>query len=652
MTNPVIQSIAASAIFLILASGVSTPARSEGGPPNAGISETEAGSLNSLHPGPDSPDNWDLTDLYSDAEHWQRALTKNKRAVGDISRCEGTLADSAKALSSCLNTIYASYRQILRIYTYALLRRDTNLADSENGERYAKAQSLLNQYKEITSFVEPELIAIGAKTLHHWLQTEGGLKDYEHFIRDALRRGAHILSPCEETILAAAADPLDTAGNAYSIFTNAELPWPEVSLTNGKTFTLRASNYTKYRSTDQRNDRKIIFDAFFGAYQNYRETLASMLSGEIKRHTFSARMRGFESSLQQALATDNIPEQVYHTLIATVSDNLDTLHRYLKLHTDSLGINNARYYDVYPSVIKNPRSYSIAKAKQMLAKAVEPLGEEYGALLRDSMEQNWTHPYPADGKRSGAYVMGAAYDVHPYILLNHNNNFASLSTFAHEWGHAIHTLLSNAAQPFPTADYPTFIAEIASTANEVLLFNYLYDHAGSDEERLFYLFQELQSLRGTFFRQTQFAEFELAIHREIERGEALSGDKLNRLYGNILKRYYGHKQGVMSIDDTYAVEWAYIPHFYRNFYVYQYATSISAAYYLVENILSGNDPEGQRYLSILKAGGSDYPYDILKRAGADMAEPEVYLAVIRRFEKIMNEIETLKTKTSTPRTPK
>ena len=584
---------------------------------------------------------WDLSDLYGDTQNWQRAFEDSKLKIATLTQCRGTLSQSATTLSTCLDRIYDHYRQALRVYTYAFLGRDTDLANSANGERYAKAQSLLNEHAEAISFLEPELISIGGEQLNQWLSTHSDLSDYRHFILNTLRKSRHVLSPREEEILAAASDPLDTISNTYSIFTNAELPWPEISLTNDETVVLNPSNYVRYRGSKTRADRKIIFDTFFDTYQGYRETLASTLSGEVKRHVFSARMRGFDSSLQQAMDADNIPEEVYLTLVSTVNNRLDTLHRYMALRAKWMEIDDLRYYDVYPSVVENDKEYSLEDSKYILSKAIEPLGSEYEALLNNALSQNWTHPYPAKGKRSGAYVMGAAYDVHPYMLLNHNNSFGSLSTFAHEWGHGIHTLLSNAEQAFPNANYPTFIAEIASTANEVLLFNYLRSNARNDEERLFYLWQELQGLRGTFFRQTQFAEFELAIHQEVERGEALSGEKLNRIYGDILKHYYGHDKGVINIDPTYHAEWAYIPHFYRNFYVYQYATSISAAYYLVDKMLKGGEAERQEYLAILKAGGSDYPYDILKRAGVDMASPEVYLSVIQRFEYIMDEIETL-----------
>ena len=397
----------------------------------------------------------------------------------------------------------------------------------------------------------------------------------------------------------------------------------------------------KYRGTPNRADRKAVFDAFFDSYHSFQQTLAQTLTGQVQTQIFEARMRGYSSALQQALATDNIPQSVYRTLVTTVNDNLGTLHRYLKLRARLMNIDDSHYYDVYPAIANLNKHYSIEDSRKLLSHALQPLGEDYQQLYKDSAAKQWMHIPPSEGKRSGAYAMSAAYDVHPYILLNYNNDFDSLSTFAHEWGHGMHSLLANKNQPFAKADYATFIAEIASISHELLLYKHLMETASSDQEKLYYLFQELQGLRGTFFRQTQFAEFELAIHEEIENGRALSAEKLNALYGATLKRYYGHDLGIMTIDDAYTIEWAYIPHFYRNFYVYQYATSISAAYYLMEKVLSGGIKERQQYLSILEAGGSDYPYDILKRAGADMASPEIYEAVIRRCNELMDKIEII-----------
>lgn len=590
----------------------------------------------------DAPgETWDLGDLYPDLTAWEAAFATIAAQTEGLGDCRGRLGAGPEALATCLTRMDATYRELLRLFSHAYLSRDTDLRDSAANERFSRAQSLYTRYGEAISFVQPELVALGAPVLEPWLADTPALADHDFFIRETLRKGAHTLSPREEQLLAAAADPLSAPGNAYQILTNAEMPWPRVTLSDGESVTLSPAQYTRFRSAGTRADRKAVFDAFFGTYRSYAETLAATLAGQIKAVTFRARARGFESNLAQALDGDDIPPAVYETLVREVDANLGTLHRYLRLHGRMLGIEDPGYYDVYPAAMEIERRYDLAESAALLRAAVVPLGDEYGARLAEALRQPWTHARPAEGKRSGAYMMGAAYDVHPYLLLNHNDDFESLSTFAHEWGHAMHSLLANRAQPFAKAAYPTFLAEIASIANEVLLYNHLRNGAQTPREELFYLFQELQGLRGTFFRQTQFAEFELAAHREIERGGALSGDKLDRLYGEILRRYLGAAEGVMQIDDAYAVEWAYVPHFYTEFYVYQYATSLAAAYRLMERVLDGGEAEREAYLGILRAGGSKAPYAVLKEAGVDMADAEVYRAVIRRCNLLMDRIEAL-----------
>lgn len=590
---------------------------------------------------------WDLTELYPDDTSWEQDKSKIPEQLASLESCQGKLGSSAKRLSICLTRNSDIYRHLARLYTYSFLNKDTDLGNSQRREQHALIENLMTRYAESSSFIAPELLAVGERRLEKFLNTKpffsanDSLQDYDFFIRNILRQSPHVLSESEEKLLAAAGSPLATAAETYNILTNAEIPWPELALPDGQSITLNPAAYTRYRSDPSRERRKEVFDKFFGSYQNYAQTLAVTLEGQIKAHIFEAKARNYSSALERALAADNIPQQVYLSLVSTVNENLSSLHRYLALRSKLMGIEDLGYYDVYPSVRAIDKPYSLSVSQQQLTLALAPLGEDYQNIQQQAAMQSWVHAYPAPGKRSGAYMMGAAYDVHPYLLLNHNDNFESLSTYAHEWGHAMHSLLANQSQPFAKAEYATFIAEIASTSHEVLLMDYLQDNASSKEEKLFYLLQELQSLRGTFFRQTQFAEFELAIHQRVENGEALSADTLNTLYGDLLKRYYGHGEGVMNIDQQYTVEWAYIPHFYRNFYVYQYATSISAAYYLMGKVQNGDEKERDNYLSILRAGGSDYPYDILKKSGVDMASPEVYAAVIRRFEQVMDEIEEL-----------
>ncbi len=584
---------------------------------------------------------WDLADLYVDVPTWDAARQKLDTEIDALQECEKLLTRSASDLATCLEKMTVAHKEVWRIYTYSFLAKDTDLSNSAYRERQSIAQTLYSKFEQTVSFVEPALQHIGKPELARMQREEKRLADYDFLIRNTLRKGEHLLSAGEEAILAAAGNPLLAAADTYDVLTNAEIPRPEVTLADGTTVKLTASAYTQYRATENRADRKLVFDQFWQSYQDFQQSLATTLEGNTKANIFRARARHYPSALHAALAEDNIPDAVYLTLVATVNDNLDTLHRYLALRARMLGIEDSQYYDIYPAVIDLKTQYSIAKSRHIIVAALAPLGTEYTSKLRRALAQNWMHIYPRDNKSSGAYVMGAAYDVHPYVLLNHNDDFESLSTFAHEWGHAMHSLLANESQPFPKADYATFTAEIASIANEVLLYEYLREKATSDNEKLYFLFKELQGIRGTFFRQTQFAEFELAIHQRLENGGALSADILNKLYGDLLKRYHGHDQKIMQIDTAYTVEWAYIPHFYRNFYVYQYATSLAAAYHLTEKILAGGERERTAYLSILRAGGSDYPYDILNRAGVDMATPPVYQAVIRRANRLMDEIEAI-----------
>jgi len=584
---------------------------------------------------------WDLSDLYPDIASWNSAREEITNRITTLGECKGKLGDSADMLGKCLDKISNAYKDLLQLYVFSFLAKDTDLGNSEFRERASITQTLMTQLAETTSYVNPELVAISEKRMNDFLKNSDALKDHDFSIRNVRRQAEHILSPKEERIIAAMSDALSTASNAYEVLTNAEIPWPEVTLSNGKKIRLNASGYGQTRNSAVREDRKKVFKAFWNTFQNYRQTLAITLEGQVKNDVLIAKLRGFDSSLQRALADDNIPEEVYRALVTTVNDKMDSLHRLISLRQRMLKIDETHYYDVYPSVISLDKKYSIEDTKELTIKALQPLGKEYIDTFTKAVNQNWMHVYPSPGKRSGAYVMGAAYDTHPYMLLNHDNTIESVSTFAHEWGHAMHSLMANENQPFTKADYATFIAEIASTANEVLLFDYLRKNAANDQERLYYLFKELSQIRGTFFRQTQFAEFELAIHEQVENGGALSGDKLNTMYGDILKRYYGHDKGVMNIDELYTVEWAFIPHFYRNFYVYQYATSISAAYFLTDKILSEGEKAQQQFLDILRAGGSDYPYKILLDAGVDMASTEVYEAIIRRMNRLMDEVETI-----------
>jgi oligoendopeptidase F len=587
------------------------------------------------------PVTWDLSDLYLDIESWNRSRSQISSKFSKIKDCEGKLGESSALLTVCLDLINDTYKDLLKNYTYSFLAKDTDLGNSNFRERSSLSQALFVNFGEATSFLNPEIVSIGKTKLNEYIANDEGLKNHDFYIQNTLRQSNFILSPKEEAIIASMRDTMSTPSSAYEVLTNAEIPWPEVTLSNGKTVKLNPSGYGTYRRSIERNDRMLVFDKFWGTFQNYKQTLAITLQGQVKNDVAMAKIKGYNSSLDQALAEENIPIKVYETLVSSVNKGLPSLHRLIKLRQRMLGLETSEYYDIYPSVVSIDKKYSLEDAKQLTLEALKPLGKSYIDTLSNSLNKNWMHVYPAPGKRSGAYVMGAAYDVHPYVLLNFDNTLESVSTFIHEWGHAMHTLLANDVQPFEKADYSTFIAEIASTANEVLLFDHLRKNSKNDQQKLYFLFKELSQIRGTFFRQTQFAEFELAIHKLIEKGEALSADKLDRIYGDILKQYYGHNEGIMNIKDIYTVEWAYIPHFYRNFYVYQYATSISAAYFLTDKILKKEKGSKETLIKILKAGGSNYPFDILLNAGVDMSSEAVYSSIISRMEQLMDEVELI-----------
>jgi oligoendopeptidase F len=436
--------------------------------------------------------------------------------------------------------------------------------------------------------------------------------------------------------------PWDGPGSIYNVFSNAEMPYPQITLSDGTTAALNKSGYALYRASANRNDREAVFQAFWSAIAQFKQTFGVDLYSHLQTHVFYARTRNYDSCLAMALDRNNIPVEVYRNLIANVRDNLDTFHRYLRLRQRMLGVEELKYSDLYAPVVKDlDLKYSFDEAEKLYLDALKPMGEEYRAAAEKAFEQRWIDAYPTPGKRAGAYSNGSAYDVHPYVLLNYNGRYEDVSTLAHEMGHALHSYYSNKSQPYPLADYSTFVAEVASTFNESLLIQKMLGEIKDRDTKLSLLMNYLDGIKRTVFRQTQFAEFELRIHEKAERGEPLTGDTFTQLYGDILKEYYGHDKGVCRIDDLYTVEWAYVPHFYFNFYIYQYATSFTAATALAEEVEAGRLGAVQRYLDFIRAGGSDYPIEILKRAGVDMTTAEPFRKTMAAMNRTMDQIEAI-----------
>jgi oligoendopeptidase F len=591
---------------------------------------------------------WDLRDLYATPAAWQADHDKILAAANKLDSYKGTLGKSPQAMLAALSAFSDVRRQTARLGTYASLKGDEDVRVSENQERQSSANALGTVIGEKTAWLTPEIIAIGSKKVLAFEAKSPELKKrFAFFLDNALRYAPHTLSTESEGVMAAAGDVLGQPNAIYSQLANGELPRPSVTLSDGTKVTLDQAAYTKYRTAANRDDRKKVFDAFWPSFTAMQGTFGATLSTQVMGEVFDAKVRHFPDSLADATFADNMPESVYRELVSEANKNLPTLYRYLALRKKALGItDDLHYYDLYVPIFNppNPPKFSVEAAEKIALDVDAIYGPEYTAFLRKGFAGSWMNVYPHTGKANGAYMNGSAYDVHPYLLFNNSDDYESLSTFVHEWGHAMHTLLDDETQNFENSNYSTFIAETASIGNEMLLNDYMVAHAKDDAEKEYYLGQGLELIRGTFFRQTMFAEFQLALHEEIEKGNTLSGEKMTSMYCGLLKKYYGEAQGAMKVDPAYCVEWAFIPHFYYGFYVYQYATSMAGAAQFADAIETEGTPARDRYIRMLKAGGSDYPYSLYKQAGLDMASPAPYEALVARMNKLMDQIEAIEAK--------
>ncbi|WP_201495067.1 M3 family oligoendopeptidase [Rubrivivax sp. A210] len=593
---------------------------------------------------------WDLRDLYATPADWDSAYAALRQRTETLDALKTTLPTSSAAMAEAMAAISDAQRTLGRLYVYASLKADEDLREPRAQERKQQAAQLFGLFSEKTSWLTPAIQALGPERARAFVAAEPVLKArFDLAIEDALRNLPHTLSPEGEALLAATRVVLGQPGSVFEVLSDAELPRPTIKLADGRAVTLSTDAYEKHRQSAVRADRKKVFDGFFGALKKAEGTFGANMTTQVLGDVFTARSRRFKGTLEAALFADNMPPAVYRTLVEQAHAGLPTLHRYLRLRQKMLGIQGPlAYYDNYPPMVLPPKGlvFDVERSKAITLQALAPMGDEYLGLLKRGFAATWTDSHPRPGKASGAYMAGYAYDVHPYVLLNHSDDFQSLSTLAHEWGHAVHTMLSKANQPFDKADYSTFIAESASIANEMLLSDYMVEKAATREEKLYYLTQALESIRTTFFRQVMFAEFQLAIHEEVEQGRPLSGARLSDLYCGLAKRFYGEAEGVMKIDPAYCVEWAYIGHFYNGYYVWQYATSMVGAAEFSSAIRSQGAPARERFVNLLKAGGSDYAYPLYVKAGVDLATAAPYQALMARMNRLLDEFERL---AATPR---
>ena len=584
---------------------------------------------------------WNLSDMYPTLADWQADIEKVKSSINDFASYKGQLGDNSQNLLNALNSYFSMLKIFYKSSTYAgnLSNEDVNI--SENQALLQQLSSVGTKFSESASFFEPEILTIPKEKIEKFFNEKPELSTYSMYIDNIQRLRAHTLSEAEEKILASFGLIAGNQNTVYSIFADGEKPNPKIILSDGKEVELSPSTFTEVRTLENRGDRRKVFETFFNGYGDFKNTFGANLVGKVKKDWVYAKNRNYKTSLESALNGDNLPPTVYTTLIEQVNKSLPTLHRFLDLKKRMLGVDTLHYYDLYTSLVnKVDLKFTVEEGQQAILDALTPLKSEYLSTVKKSFENRWIDFIPTEGKRSGAYSSGSAYDIHPYILMNWNDDYESLSTLAHELGHTMHSFYSNANQPFSKADYATFVAEIASTINETLLNNYMVKNAKSNDEKLFLLGSYLDLLRTTIFRQTSFAEFELEIHNRIEQGQPLTGDDLCNIYYDIVKKYYGHDAGHCVVDPYIQYEWAYIPHFMGyTYYVFQYSTSLIYATAFAEKIVNEGNPAEDNFYKILKGGSSKYAVELIKDAGIDPLSSEPFELTMKKMNNVMDQIE-------------
>ena len=586
---------------------------------------------------------WNLSEVYPSVDAWQTEVNNISAKIDKLPDFKGKLGSNAETLYSALRTYFDLLKSFYSTATYASNLSNEDLNNSEYQAMDQQITSIGTKFGENTAFMEPEILQIPKEKIQQFFKEKPELDEFSMYIDNIQRLQAHTLTEPEEKILASFGLISGTQNDVYGIFTNAEKPAPKVTLSTGEEVELTPALYTKYRALPDRKDREKVMDAFFNSYGDFKGTLGANLGGKVKKDWVFAKDRKYSSSLEAALDRDNLPVSIYSTLIEQVNKNLPTLYRFLDLKKRMLGVDELHYYDLYvPLVEKVELNFTVEQGQNIIKNSLKLLGDDYEKTLQKAFNDRWIDYMPTVGKRSGAYSTGAAYDVHPYILMNWNDDYESVSTLAHELGHTMHSYFSNKNQPFAKSDYATFVAEIASTVNETLLNDYMVKNAKSDEERLYLLGSYLDLLRLTIFRQTSFAEFEWDIHKKVEAGEPITGEDMCNIYYDIVKKYYGNDQGHCVVDDYIQYEWSYIPHFLGyNYYVFQYATSLIYGTAFVQKMLNDGKPAVDNYYNILKGGGSKYPTELIQAAGIDPMSPEPVALTMQKMNKVMDEMEEI-----------
>ncbi|AGT31148.1 oligopeptidase PepB [Geobacillus genomosp. 3] len=581
---------------------------------------------------------WRLEDIFPTDDAWEQEFQQVKGMIPKLSEYKGRLSESPEVMYEALQYQDEVSMRLGKLYTYAHMRYDQDTTNSFYQGLNDRAKGLYSEASSAMAFIVPEILAIDEAVLRSFLEQYEPLRLYTHALDEITRQRPHILSAEEEALLAQAAEVMQATSSTFSALNNADLIFPTIRDENGEEVEVTHGRFIRFLESTDRRVRRDAFRAVYHTYEKFQNTFANTLAGTVKKDNFFARVRRYSSAREAALDANNIPESVYDNLIATIHEHLPLLHRYVRLRKNVLGLDELHMYDLYTPLVQDVKmEVTYDEAKQYMLDGLAPLGEEYVAIVKEGLDNRWVDVRENKGKRSGAYSSGA-YGTHPYILLNWQDNVNNLFTLVHEFGHSVHSYYTRKTQPYPYAHYSIFVAEVASTCNEALLNDHLLKTIDDEKKRLYLLNHYLEGFRGTVFRQTMFAEFEHLIHQKAQEGEALTAKTLTSLYYDLNKKYFGDD---MVVDEEIGLEWARIPHFYYNYYVYQYATGFSAATALSRQILEEGEPAVKRYIDFLKAGSSDYPIEVLKKAGVDMTSAEPIRQACQVFAEKLAEMERL-----------
>ncbi|KAJ75606.1 oligopeptidase F. Metallo peptidase. MEROPS family M03B [Enterococcus faecalis] len=585
-----------------------------------------------------TPLTWDLTKIFKDDAAFDAAYNQLTEELNQAESFKGTLGNGAEAFLAALEYVLDVYRKVETLYVYSHLKNDQDTTNTAYQALYARASSLYAQVSEAVSWFDPEVLTLSDEQIWGYFEEQPKLAVYRHYIQNILDERPHVLSMEQEALLAGASEIFGASSNTFSILNNADLEFPTVQNAEGETIQLSHGVYGQLMESVDPSVREAAFKGLYKVYKQFRNTLASTLGAHVKTHNYKAKIRNYDSARAASLASNHIPESVHETLVAVVNKHLPLLHRYVKLRKKLLNVEELHMYDLYaPLLGEAPIRYSYEEAKEKAIEALKPLGEDYLSIVKEAFSSRWIDVIENQGKRSGAYSSGA-YDTAPYILMNWHDSLDQLFTLVHEMGHSVHSYYTRNNQPYVYGDYSIFLAEIASTTNENILTEYLLQTETDPKVRAYVLNHYLDGFKGTIFRQTQFAEFEHFIHTEDAKGTPLTSEYLSEYYGELNAKYYGSE---VVRDEEISYEWARIPHFYYNYYVYQYATGFSAASALSKHILAGEEGALEKYLNYLKAGSSDFPIEVMKKAGVDMTQAAYIEDAMKVFEERLTELEAL-----------